>query len=256
MLLAENSEFRSFWAGQLISLFGDEITLLAVPLLAVLLLHAEARQMGYLAAAGLAPNLLFALHAGAWVDRRGRRRQMMMAADIGRAVLLATVPVAYALERLTMIQLYAVAFLMGTLTVLFWVSYSALFVSIVPRDRYVEGNAILQGSRAFSLVGGPSLGGLIVQVLLAAVRAPCRRRVISCFGVLPQPDIADRTGDCRTRSRPDCGRRSLHCAIAGRAGGPGRNSDHKFFSTSSSRRCSCSTPHARSGCSPACSEQY
>lgn len=200
-LLAENSEFRAFWAGQLISLFGDEITLLAIPLLAVLLLHAEARQMGYLAAAGLAPNLLFALHAGAWVDRRGRRRQVMMTADIGRAVLLATVPVAYALGRLTMIQLYAVAFLMGTLTVLFWVSYSALFISIVPRDRYVEGNAILQGSRAFSLVGGPSLGGLLVQVFSApfALLADAASFLVSAFflsRISPtEPPIAARGRD-------------------------------------------------------------
>lgn len=166
-LLRENREFRAFWAGQLISLFGDQITLLALPLLAVLLLHAGAQEMGYLTAAGLVPTLLFALHAGAWVDRRGRRRQIMIAADIGRAVLLFTVPVAYALGRLTMVHLYAVAFLVGTLSVLFMVSYGALFVSIVPRDRYVEGNALLHGSRALSFVGGPSLGGLLVQTFSA-----------------------------------------------------------------------------------------
>jgi MFS family permease len=166
-LLRENREFRAFWAGQLISLFGDQITLLALPLLAVLLLHAGAQEMGYLTAAGLVPTLLFALHAGAWVDRRGRRRQMMIAADIGRAVLLFTVPVAYALGRLTMVHLYTVAFLVGTLSVLFMVSYGALFVSIVPRDRYVEGNALLHGSRALSFVGGPSLGGLLVQTFSA-----------------------------------------------------------------------------------------
>ena len=198
VLLAENNEFRSFWAGQLISLFGDEITLIALPLLAVLLLHAEAQQMGYLAAAGLAPNLLFALHAGAWVDRRGRRRQVMMAADIGRAVLLATIPVAFALGGLTMIQLYAVAFLMGTLTVLFSVSYSALFVSIVPRDRYVEGNAIMQGSRAFSFVGGPSIGGLLVQVFSApfALLADAASFLVSAFFLgrisTTEPPIAER----------------------------------------------------------------
>jgi MFS family permease len=166
-LLRENGEFRAFWVGQFISLFGDQITLLALPLLAVLLLHAGPQEMGYLAAAGLIPTLLFALHAGAWVDRRGRRRQVMIAADIGRAVLLLTVPTAYALGRLTMLQLYAVAFLVGTLSVLFMVSYGTLFVSIVPRDRYVEGNAILHGSRAFSFVGGPSLGGLLVQIFSA-----------------------------------------------------------------------------------------
>jgi MFS family permease len=166
-LLRENGEFRAFWAGQLISLFGDQITLLALPLLAVLLLHAGAREMGYLTAAGLVPTLLFALHAGAWVDRRGRRRQVMIAADIGRAVLLLTIPIAYIVGRLTMVHLYAVAFVVGTLSVLFMVSYGALFVSLVPRDRYVEGNALLHGSRALSFVGGPSLGGLLVQVFSA-----------------------------------------------------------------------------------------
>jgi MFS family permease len=166
-LLRENEEFRLFWFGQLVSLFGDQITLLALPLLAVLLLHAGPREMGYLTAAGLMPCLLFALHAGAWVDRRGRRRQAMMIADVGRALLLLTIPAAYAAGRLTMIQLYAVAFLVGTLSVLFMVSYGALFVSLVPRDRYVEGNALLNGSRALSFVGGPSLGGLLVQAYSA-----------------------------------------------------------------------------------------
>lgn len=166
-LLRENGAFRSFWAGQLISLFGDQITLLALPLVAVLLLRAGAREMGYLTAAGLVPALLFALHAGAWVDRRGRRRGVMIAADLGRAILLLTIPAAYALGRLTVLHLYAVAFLVGTLSVLFMVSYGALFVSLVPRDRYVEGNALLHGSRALSFVGGPSLGGLLVQIFSA-----------------------------------------------------------------------------------------
>ena len=166
-LLAENRPFRLFWAGQIISLFGDQITLLALPLLAVLLLHAGPREMGYLTAAGLAPTLFFSLHAGAWVDRRGRRRHVMMAADAGRAVLLLTIPAADAAGRLTMIHLYVVAFCVGVLSVLFMVSYGSLFVSLVPRDRYVEGNAILHGSRALSFMGGPGLGGLLVQVFSA-----------------------------------------------------------------------------------------
>jgi predicted MFS family arabinose efflux permease len=123
--------------------------------------------MGYLGAASLAPNLFFALHAGAIVDRRGKRRQTMIAVDLGRAVLLATIPVAYAFDVLTIAQLYAVAFLAGTLSVFFFVSYSTLFVSMVPRERYVEANSLLAGSRAFSFVAGPSVGGVIVQILSA-----------------------------------------------------------------------------------------
>lgn len=166
-LLRDNQEFRRFWAGQMISLVGDQISLIALPLAAVLVLGANAQDMGYLFAAGLAPNLLFSLHAGAWVDRRGRRRRVMIAADLGRAALLATIPLAYALGRLTLAQLYAMAFLTGTLSVFFSVSYSTLFVSIVPRERYIEGNSTLNGTRALSFIAGPSLGGVLVELISA-----------------------------------------------------------------------------------------
>ena len=149
------------------SLFGDQITLLAVPLVAVLVLHAGPAQMGYLTAANLAPYLLFSLHAGAWVDRRGRRRQVMIAADLGRAILIAAVPVVYALDALTLGQLYVVAFLSGTLSMLFFVSQSTLFVSLVPREDYLEANSFLHGSRAFSFVAGPPAAGVLVQALSA-----------------------------------------------------------------------------------------
>jgi MFS family permease len=159
--------FRRFWFGQTISLFGDQISMIALPLAAVLVLHAGPAQMGYLGAASLVPNLLFSLHAGALVDRRGYRRQTMIAADLGRAILLTTIPVAYALDALTLTQLYLVAFLTGALSVFFFVSYNTLFVAMVPRDSYVEANSLLAGSRAFSFVGGPSVGGVIVQILSA-----------------------------------------------------------------------------------------
>src|SRR5205807_10575071 len=95
-LLRENAVFRRYWTGATVSLFGDQVTLLALPLTAVLVLHAHAAQMGYLIAAELVPNLFFSLHAGAWVDRRGRRRQTLIAADLGRAALIASIPIAYA----------------------------------------------------------------------------------------------------------------------------------------------------------------
>ena len=166
-LLHANAVFRRFWLGQSISLFGDQVSLIAVPLVAVLVLDANAAQMGYLIAAELIPNLLFALHAGAWVDRRGRRRQTMIATDLGRAAAMATIPLAYGLDVLTIEQLYVVAFLVGSLSVLFQVSYASLFVSIVPREEYVSANSLLAGSRAFSFVAGPSIGGVLVQLLKA-----------------------------------------------------------------------------------------
>ena len=166
-LLRENLVFRRFWTGQTISLFGDQISLIAIPLTAVLVLDANAKQMGYLVAAELVPNLFFALHAGAWVDRRGNRRRTMIFTDLARAAFLATIPLAYAFDVLTIQQLYVVAFLVGTMTVFFHVAYSSLFVALVERDDYVEGNSLLAGSRAFSFVAGPSVGGILVQLLKA-----------------------------------------------------------------------------------------
>jgi MFS family permease len=166
-VLRENLVFRRVWSGQTISLFGDQISLIAIPLTAVLVLDANAKQMGYLVAAELVPNLFFALHAGAWVDRRGRRRQTMIFTDLARAALLVTIPLAYAFDALTMQQLYVVAFLVGTMTVFFFVAYSSLFVALVEREDYVEGNSLLAGSRAFSFVAGPSVGGILVQLLKA-----------------------------------------------------------------------------------------
>jgi len=166
-VLLRDVAFRRFWAGETISLFGDQVSSIALPLTGVVVLHADAAQMGYLGAASLVPNLLLSLHAGALVDRRGRGRQTMIAADLGRAALLATVPVAYVLDVLTIEQLYVVAFLTGALSVFFFVSYNRLVVSLVPRERYVEANSLLNGSRAFSYVGGPSVGGILSQVASA-----------------------------------------------------------------------------------------
>jgi MFS family permease len=168
-LLRENPPFRRFWVAQTVSLVGDQITLIALPLVAVLALDASAAQMGYLFAAELAPNLLFSLHAGAWIDRRGRRRQLMIATDLVRAGLIGSIPLAYAFDGLTFPHLLVVGFLSGTMTVLFQVSYSALFVALLPRDRYVEGASLLHGTRAFSYVAGPSAGGVLVQALSAPV---------------------------------------------------------------------------------------
>ncbi len=83
--------FRRYWSAQTISMFGDQVSAIALPLTGVLVLHASAAQMGYLTAIEWLPSLLFALHAGAWVDRRGHRRATMIVADIGRALLLLSV---------------------------------------------------------------------------------------------------------------------------------------------------------------------
>jgi MFS family permease len=162
-------DFRRYWAAQTVSYLGDQVTIVALPLVAVLALDATAAQMGLLAAVGALPNLLFSLHAGALVDRRGRRRSTMIATDVGRAALLASVPVAYWLDALTLAQLYAVAFLAGSLAVLFTVCANSLFAALLPREQYVEGTSLMRGSYAFSWVAGPSAGGVLVQVLSGPV---------------------------------------------------------------------------------------
>jgi MFS family permease len=197
--LLQQTQFRRYWSAQTVSMFGDQISAIAIPLAAVLVLHASAADMGYLTALVWLPSLLFGLHAGAWVDRRGRRRATMIGADLGRFALLASVPAAYALHVLTLGQLFAVAFVAGVLSVLFTVSNSALFVAVVPEGRYLEGNSLIYSSRALSFVGGPSLGGLLVQALSApaAIAADALSFLGSAFflhRIRPAEPPADRGG--------------------------------------------------------------
>lgn len=175
--------FRRYWSAQTVSYFGDEISTLALPLLAVLVFGASPAEMGYLTAAALAPNLLFPLLAGAWVDRLPHKRRIMILTDLGRALLLIAVPVAHLLGVLTMAQLYAAAFAVGTLAVFFEVARGPLFVSIVARPDYVAANTLVNGSRAMSQVAGPSVGGVLVQVLTApfALVADALSYVVSAY---------------------------------------------------------------------------
>jgi len=183
-LLRESTTFRRYWGAHTVSMFGDQISMLALPLVAVLTLDASAAQMGYLTALALAPNLLLSLHAGVWVDRSGRRRRVMIGADIGRALLLLSVPLAYAIGSLTFTQLLIVAFGAGSLSVLFGVSDASLFVSIVPRERFVEGSSLINGSRAFSFVAGPSAAGLLVRALSAPAALVADALTFLCSALL------------------------------------------------------------------------
>jgi MFS family permease len=165
--LLRDVAFRRYWSAQTVSLFGDQVTVLAMPLLAVLAIGAGPAEMGYLTAAALVPNLLFSLPAGAWADRYPHKRRLMIVADLGRAVLLLIVPLLWWGGGLTLAVLYAVAFGTGTLSVLFEVAHSSLFADLVKRPDYVRANSLVNGSRAMSFVAGPSLGGLLVQVFSA-----------------------------------------------------------------------------------------
>ncbi|WP_328688023.1 MFS transporter [Streptomyces phaeochromogenes] len=159
--------FRLYWSAQSVSLVGDEINILAIPLAAVLLLDAGATEMGWLTAAALLPSLLLSIPGGAWADRRTNRRRAMIAADIGRFAAVASVPLAYACGTLTMAHLFVAEFVVGALTVLFRVCNHHVYASVVAAERYVDGNALLSGSRSAAAVAGPGAGGTLVQALSA-----------------------------------------------------------------------------------------
>ncbi len=161
-----NRDFLRLWAAQTVSFVGSQVTLVALPLTAVLSLQASPAQMGMLRAVELAPALLIGLVAGAWVDRV-RRRPILISADIGRALLLGAIPLAAALGILSIGPLYAVAFLVGILTVFFDVAHLSLLPALVPADRLIEGNSKLEVSRSVAMVAGPGFAGLLVQLITA-----------------------------------------------------------------------------------------
>ena len=165
--LLYEQEFRRFWIGNTISMFGDQITGLALPVVAVLALGAEATEMGLLVAVGLLPHLLFSLPAGVWLDRVRQRRRLMILMDLGRAAAIVSVPIAYYLNVLSMPLLFAIFFIVGTLSVIFDIAWNTLFVAVAKREQYVEANSLLNGSRSLSSVGGPALAGLLIEVIKA-----------------------------------------------------------------------------------------
>lgn len=166
--LWRHPDFLKLWSGQSISLLGSEVTALALPLTAILTLKATAFQMGVLRALQFAPALLIGLFAGAYVDRL-RRRPILMAADVGRALLLSSIPFVALAGALSMGYLFGVAFLVGTLTVIFEVAYLAFLPTLVGRADLVDANAKLETSQSVAELAGPGLGGILVQMLTAPV---------------------------------------------------------------------------------------
>src|SRR5438874_7367780 len=166
--LWRHPEFVKLWTGQTISRFGSEISQLAIPLAAALVLDASPAQMGLLSAFEFAPFLLLSLFAGVWVDRV-RRRPVLIVADIGRAVILGSIPVAAVLGVLRIEQLYVVGLLTGVLTVFFDVAYQAYLPVLVSREHLVEGNSKLEVSRSVAQIAGPGVAGALVQVVSAPI---------------------------------------------------------------------------------------
>ncbi|MFC4530455.1 MFS transporter [Sphaerisporangium dianthi] len=165
--MLRDGNFRLFWTGQTISLIGGQVSLVALPLLAVLTLDAGSFEVGLLAALGRAPWLLFGLLAGALADRV-RRRPLLIGADLVRAAALAWIPAAAALGVLTMEQLYAVTFVVGSMTVVSDVAAQSFLPSLAAPAQLADGNSKLEISRASAEAVGPGLGGVLVQAVTAS----------------------------------------------------------------------------------------
>src|SRR2546423_5385014 len=163
-----NNDFVKLWTGFTIARVGSQITVLALPLTAVLLLGAGATETGLLVAAQMLPSIVAGLFIGVWVDRLPRR-PIMIWSDLGSAIVIASVPLAAALGALTLAQLYLVSFLGGMFAVWTDLARAAIVPSLVGRTRLVAANSRLQASSAVAQVAGPSLGGILVQVLTAPI---------------------------------------------------------------------------------------
>jgi len=164
--LWRHADFLKLWTGQTVSELGSVVTRTAIPLVALLVLGAGPMDMALLVVAGSLAILLVGLFAGAWVDRLPRK-PLLIGADTLRALLLVSIPVAYAAGVLRMEQLYLVTFLEGCLGALFDAAYPAYVPSLIGVERVVDGNSKLATSSSLAEIGGPGLAGALVQVVSA-----------------------------------------------------------------------------------------
>lgn len=162
--LWRHRDFVRLWAGQTISVFGSLIGRAALSFTAVLLLEATPLQVALLSTASLLPGFLAGLVAGVWVDRLARR-PILVLADLGRALALLTIPIAYQLSTLNMSHLYLVAGVTGLLSVFFDVAYEAYLPSLVGAQHVVEGNSKLAASASVAEVSGFGISGWLTQLL-------------------------------------------------------------------------------------------
>jgi Na+/melibiose symporter-like transporter len=171
--LWRHGDFLKLWSAETVSQFGTQVSLLAIPFVAVLVLDATTFQVAALGVVDFLPFMIFTLPAGVWVDRL-RRRPILIAGDFGRAALLATIPIAYVLDVLTLGQLYVVGFLVGICTVFFDVAYQSYLPSLVEREQIIEGNSKLEISRSSAQIAGPGLRDCSSR--RSRRRTPSRRR--------------------------------------------------------------------------------
>lgn len=168
MTLWRHPNFLRFWSANIISDFGSGITFLALPIIGAVMLEGSAAQMGLLGAAGTLPYLLFGLPVGVFVDSR-RKRPLLIIADVGRLILIATLPLAVLLGQITWPHLLLVTFLGGCLTLLADVAEEALLPGLISRDNLVEGYSKLSASNSTIELSGPALAATLIELLTAPI---------------------------------------------------------------------------------------
>lgn len=166
--LVRHPDFVKLWTAETISQFGTQVSLLAIPLIAATVLRVEPFEFGLLATLEFLPFILLSLPAGVWVDRL-RRRPILILADVGRAVALASIPVAVLFDALTIWQLYLVGFSIGCMTVFFDVAYQSYLPALVEREDLVEGNSKLEISRSAAQIAGPGVSGFLIGLVTAPI---------------------------------------------------------------------------------------
>jgi MFS family permease len=192
--LIRHPDFLKLWTAETVSVFGTQVTLLALPLVAATILQVTPFEFALLGTIEFLPFIFLSLPAGVWVDRL-RRRPILIIGDIGRAISLVSIPIAFYFDVLTIWQLYAVGFINGCLTVFFDVAYQSYLPSIVDRDQLVEGNSKLEITRSASQIVGPGMAGVLIGILRApfAILADAASFVVSALFVFairrPEPPI-------------------------------------------------------------------
>lgn len=166
--LWRDRDFIRLWLAQSVSAFGARITREGLPIAAVLTLGASPGQIGVLAALSNGPALVVGLACGGYVDRT-KRRGLMMAADLVRALVLATIPISAVLRLLTLPQLYVAAAIVGAASVLFEIADHAYLPSLVNREDITRANASLSATESVAEIGGPALAGALFQLLAAPI---------------------------------------------------------------------------------------
>lgn len=208
--LWRDRRFVTYWSGQTVSEVGDRVSELAIPLIAVTMLHASPRAVGILTAAVWIPNLL-SLVVGAWVDQRRFKKRIMVWANVFQGLTILTLPLAHYLGAITLTQLFAVALLSGAAGVVFQTAYPSFFVSLVRKDQYIEANSLVSSTRSGSFIVGPALAGGLIQTLTAPIAL-----LVDGFSFLVAAFLTRRVDiDETSRSRDESADRLLRRALDG-----------------------------------------